>query len=588
MYKPDINYLGKSLYNYSVDRIDKLITENTRKVYETWDAEAETLYKSAVSTSSIEKLETLIDSYPNSLVCEKAYYELSMAYIRNDDFHDAMIIIQEFMVKFKNSDKRAELMLRLYYIYNQTEILFSARNLLLDIAKEFKGQKIKYGTGEIDIDKFVKEQLELEKFKGLQIRKIVPRLSKPPLKQRFQKKFSSKSYPKLLAIEGTIPQKYRENAYVLHSTGLLLCINTQNGKERWTANVQYTSIKSFYINNMLIVITSAGIFNINPANGKFNWKRLFNYAIDQAAIGDGVIALTAGKISDNTGERIYTVFFCNIDDGRILNQHRLDRIDSVKDMQFFKKTLLIYIDNPSNSIPESIIAFDIENLDEPKYEITLTQRLKHYYLVIAGDNNITVLQQNNQLRIYDLNTGNPKKVKTLAKTTWSSQQANEKIYVSGVVNKGFIGLNPETFEQKWNISLSNVYSNPEFILDNERLYTFYRNRDNKYMIEAYNSSTGKQIWKKPLLGFKRDTSESLMLVNTQKYIIAVHEKMMANQSQTYYRQWNANMCIIDKASGEIMQYLLYEPLAQDTRMPKILVLKDNLYVESNSITCFGK
>ncbi|MCK5344141.1 MAG: PQQ-like beta-propeller repeat protein, partial [Candidatus Heimdallarchaeota archaeon] len=479
-------------------------------------------------------------------------------------------------------------MLRLYYIYNQTEILFSARNLLLDIAKEFKGQKIKYGTVEIDIDKFVKEQLELEKFTGLQIRKVIPRLSKPPLRQRFQKSFSNKSYPKLLPIEGTIPEKYSENAYVLHSIGLLLCINTQNGKERWTANVQNTSIKSFYINNTLIVITSAGIFNINPVNGKFNWKRMFNYAIDQAAIGDGVIALIGARISEITGERIYTVFFCNIDDGRIINQHRFDRIDSVKDMQFFDKTLLLYVDNPSNSNPESIIAFDSENADVPKYEITLTQRLRHYYIVVAGGTNITLLQQNNQLRIYDLKTGNIKKVKTLVRTTWSSQRANEKIYVSGVINKGFIGLDPETFEQKWNISLSDVYSNLEFVLDAERLYTFYRNRDNKYMIEAYNSSTGKQIWKKPLLDFKRDTSESLILVNTQKYIIAVHEKMMANQNQTYYRQWNAKLCILDKTSGEIMQYLQYEPLAQDTRMPKILVIKDNLYVESNSITCFGK
>ncbi len=589
LYKPDINYLGKSLYDYSIERIDKLISENTRKIFETWDAKAEILLKSGVSTASSETLETLIDSYPNSLVCEKAYYELSMLYIRQEQLHDAMIIIQEFMVKFKISDKRAELMLRLYYIYTNNEILFSARNLLLDIAKEFKGQKIKYGTMEIEIDEFVKEQLALEKFKGLKIHKIIPRLAEPPLKQRFQKSFSNKTFPKLLLIEGTIPEKYSENTYVIHSLGLLQCLNTLNGIERWTANVQNTAVKSFYINNTLIIITTSGIYNINPANGNSNWTRMFNYSIDQAAIGDGIIALIGGKISENSGERIYTVFFCNIDDGRIITQYRFNRIDSVKDIQFFDKTLLLYVDKPSSSYPESIIAFDTENTDVPKYEITLTQRLKHYYIVLAGDNNITLLLRNNQLRIYDLKTGNIKKVKTLDHATWSSQQANDKIYVSGVINSGYIGLDPETFEQKWVILLKNVYSYPDYVLDNDRLYTFYRTRDNKYIIEAYNSSTGKQLWQKQLLELKREMSENIELLITQKYIVAVHEKMMTNTNQSSYsRQWNAKMCIVDKASGEILQYLQYDPLEQDTRMPKVLVIKDNLYVESNSLTCFGK
>ncbi|MCD4656147.1 MAG: hypothetical protein K8S87_01245, partial [Planctomycetes bacterium] len=589
LYKPELNYLGKPLYDYSIARIDKLIAENTRKVYKIWDEKAEKLFKSGISESSIETLETVIDGYPNSKICEKAFYELSMLYIREDELHDAMIIIQDFMIKFKKSDKRAELMLRLYYIYTKNEILFSARNLLLDLAKEFKGQKIKYGTAEIEIDKFVKEQLNLEKFIGLKIHKIVPRLAKPPLRQRFQKSFSNKSFPKILQIEGTIPEKFSKNFYIIKSIGLLQCFNTDDGNERWTANVENSSVKSFYINNTLIVISSSGIYNINPANGNFNWTRLFNFSIDKATIGDGIIALIGGKISEITGERVYTIFFCNIDDGRTISKHRFARINSVKDMQIFDKTLLLYVDKPSSSYPESIIAFDIENTNVPKYEITLTQRLKHYYMVIAGDNNITLLLRNNQLRVYDLLTGNIKKVKSLTRATWSSQQANDKIYVSGVINSGFIGLNPDTFEQKWDISLNNVYSYPDFVLDNERLYTFYRTRDNKYIIEAFNSTTGKRIWQKTLLKFKRDTSENVELIDTQKYIIAVHEKMMTNKDpNSYLRQWNAKMCIIDKSSGEVLQYLQYEPMTQDTRMPKICVMKDNLYVESNSITCFGK
>ncbi len=252
------------------DRLNSLVHEHGRSVYEPYDREAARLFKKGTADKDPRLLDLVCRAYPEALIVPDALLELGALHERANRLTEATHAYKRLLMANSDEQHRAMASWRLTRVYQERKLFLAARDSLLELQARFPAIHLKLESRDATVAELVAAELARPRFKELVADLAVPAVTLP-LIRRWHLQAPEGQSIRLVWAQGFAPSSESGRLFLVEK-GTLRFLDPTTGVPRWSSELAAPAVWAGYLSDKLIVATPRQIFGLELAQGVIQWR----------------------------------------------------------------------------------------------------------------------------------------------------------------------------------------------------------------------------------------------------------------------------------------------------------------------------